>query len=49
MSGTWTTHIKSDESKLVKVSSHLDIISAATIRTNPGTGNYFVSVITAEF
>jgi hypothetical protein len=38
MSGTWTTHIKSDADKLVKVSSKLDPITAATIRTNPGTG-----------
>ena len=38
MSGTWTTHIKSNESKLVKVSPMLDPITAATIRTNPGTG-----------
>ena len=41
MSGTWTTHIKGNETNLVKVSQKLDPITAATIRTNPGTGEFF--------
>ena len=42
MSGTWTTYIKGNETNLVKVSQKLDPITAATIRTNPGTGEVFL-------
>ena len=37
MSGTWTTHIVEAESKLVKVRNDISILSAANLRTNPGT------------
>jgi hypothetical protein len=46
MSGTWTSHFKSLESNLIKVSPKLDNLSAATLRTNPGTGTFLLSCFT---
>ena len=37
MKGTWTSHYQDSEKNLVKVRKDLDILSAATLRTNPGT------------
>lgn len=38
MSGTWTSHCKNKENGFMKVSDKLEIIAAATLRTNPATG-----------
>ena len=37
MKGTWTTHFSDTESNLVKVRNDIPLLSAATLRTNPGT------------
>lgn len=37
MKGTWTTHFVESESNLVKVRNDISVLSASTLRTNPGT------------
>ena len=37
MSGTWTTRFVDEESNFVKVRQDISVLSAATLRTNPGT------------
>ena len=37
MKGTWTTHFVEFESNLVKVRNDISVLSASTLRTNPGT------------
>ena len=37
MSGTWTTRFVDDEDKFVKVRKDISVLSASTLRTNPGT------------
>ena len=37
MSGTWTTHFVDNESTFVKIRKDISVLSAATLRTNPGT------------
>ena len=35
--GTWTTRVVDDESSFVHVRNDISVLSAATLRTNPGT------------
>ena len=37
MRGTWTTRVVDDESNFVHVRNDISVLSAATLRTNPGT------------
>ena len=37
MSGTWTTRFVDDEVNFVKVRKDISVLSASTLRTNPGT------------
>ena len=37
MKGTWTTHFVESEKNLVKTRNDLSLLSAATLRVNPGT------------
>ena len=37
MRGTWTTRVVDDESSFVHVRNDISVLSAATLRTNPGT------------
>ena len=37
LKGTWTTRVVDDESSFVHVRNDISVLSAATLRTNPGT------------
>ena len=37
MSGTWTTRFVDKESSFVQIRKDISVLSAATLRTNPGT------------
>ena len=37
MSGTWTTRFVDEEVNFVKVRKDISVLSASTLRTNPGT------------
>jgi NADPH:quinone reductase-like Zn-dependent oxidoreductase len=37
MKGTWTSHFVDSEANLVKIRNDISVMSAATLRTNPGT------------